>query len=53
MKRFSNDAVFKQFLEEKKVEILQRTSDGVQETQQFQLLLSRSLIYLGSSEFHD
>ena len=40
MKRFSNDAVFKQFLEEKKVEILQRTSDGVQETQQFQLLLS-------------
>ena len=40
MKRFSNDASFKQLLDTKKVEIQQRTSDGVQETQQFQLLLS-------------
>lgn len=40
MKRFSNDAAFKQLLDEKKVEIQQRASDGVQGTQQFQLLLS-------------
>ena len=31
---------FKQLLDEKKQDILQRTSDGVQETQQFQRLFS-------------
>ena len=38
--KFTGDLKFKRLLDEKKQEILQRTSDGVQETPQFQRLLS-------------
>lgn len=38
--RFSGNADFKQMLDTKKQDIIQRTSDGVQETLQFQRLLS-------------
>lgn len=38
--RFSENADFKQMLDTKKQVIFQRTNDGVQETQQFQRLLS-------------
>ena len=38
--RFSGNAAFKQMLDTRKQDIFQRTSDGVQETQQFQRLLS-------------
>lgn len=40
MKRFSGNPTFKRLLDEKKQDILQRTSDGVQETEQFQRLRS-------------
>lgn len=38
--RFSDNPTFKHLLDEKKQDILQRTSDGIQETTQFQRLLS-------------
>ncbi|EHG16376.1 hypothetical protein HMPREF9138_01073 [Prevotella histicola F0411] len=38
--RFSNNTEFKHMLEKKQQEILSRTNDGVQETRQFQQLLS-------------
>lgn len=38
--KFTSDLEFKRLLDEKKQDILQRTSDGVQETPQFQRLLS-------------
>ena len=38
--RFSGNEEFKQMLDTRKMDILQRTSDGVQETTQFQRLLS-------------
>ena len=37
---FSNDPEFKRYLESKRQDIYQRTSDGVQDTEQFQRLLS-------------
>ena len=40
MEKFSNNPTFKQLLDEKKQDILQRTNDGVQDTPQFQRLLS-------------
>lgn len=40
MDKFSSNQEFKRLLDEKKQDILQRTNDGVQETQQFQRLLS-------------
>ena len=40
MKSFSNDAAFKQLLYKKECDILQRTSDGIQDSIQFQRLLS-------------
>jgi hypothetical protein len=40
MGKFSNNLTFKQLLDEKKQDILQRTSDGIQDTPQFQRLLS-------------
>ena len=40
MGKFSNNQEFKRLLDEKKQDILQRTNDGVQETKQFQRLLS-------------
>lgn len=38
--RFSDNPEFKRLLDEKKHDIMQRTSDGVQETEPFQRLLS-------------
>lgn len=38
--RFSDNPAFKQLLDEKKQDIMQRTSDGIQETIQFQRILS-------------
>ena len=40
MGRFTDNPAFKQLLDEKKQDILQRTNDGVQETEQFQRLRS-------------
>lgn len=40
MWKFSNNRTFKQLLDEKKQDILQRTNDGVQESPQFQQLIS-------------
>lgn len=40
MGRFSGNPAFKQLLDEKKQDIIQRTSDGVQETERFQRLLA-------------
>ena len=40
MWKFSNNPTFKQLLDEKKQDILQRTNDGVQEMPQFQRLFS-------------
>lgn len=39
-KKFSDNPAFKQMLDYKKQDILQRTNDGIQETKQFQRLLS-------------
>lgn len=40
MNGFSDNAAFKELLDRKKIDILQRTSDGIQESFQFQRLLS-------------
>lgn len=51
--KFTGDLEFKRLLDEKKQDILQRTSDGVQETPQFQRLLSLLSEGRRKNEEHD
>lgn len=53
MRRFTDNPDFKRLLDEKKQDIVQRTSDGVQETAQFQRLRSLLAESRRKNEEHD